>query len=64
MPFLATLTDTQLFRLWNRILTRIDLFFSGGGLYGVDMPTLCAVNPPLARAYLMIRAECRRRNDS
>lgn len=57
--FLQTMTDTQLARLYDRIVRRI---YSGEGCqFGYDLPTLWMTVPGLARAYVQVKAEGRRR---
>lgn len=59
--FLQSMTDDQLIRLWNRILTRIHEWASGGSMFGVDERTLYQCKPGLHRAFVVVRAEGRRR---
>lgn len=56
------LPPAQVRRLHQRILTRIHRWSSeaGGGMFGVDLPTLAYYRPGLAKAYADVRAELKR----
>lgn len=60
-PFLRSTTDSQLVRLWNRILRRIHKWGEGGEMFGIDERTLRLCEPGLHRAFIAVRAEGRRR---
>lgn len=56
------LPPAQVRRLHQRILTRIQRWGEGGGMFGVDIRTLAHSRPGLAKAYADVRAELKRRN--
>lgn len=58
---LRTFTDTQLERLFQKILTKIQKRFSGGTSFGVDLPTLALCEPGLWYCYMAVKAEGSRR---
>ena len=58
---LQDLTDTQLERLYERVLRKIHCDGGGYQPWGWDLPTLCATRPQLAKTYVDIRHEGARR---
>lgn len=58
---LNDLPPAQVRRLHQRILTRIQRWGEGGGMFGVDLRTLSSCRPGLAKAYADVRAELKRR---
>lgn len=62
--YLRSLTDSQLARLFRKILERIEKAFQRGTLYGIDLPTLSTVEPYWAQAYLLVRHEGYRRTQA
>lgn len=60
-PFLATISNDQLNRLYYRAYWKMRKLFEGGDDYGVDWPTLYASYPSWHRTLKMIHEEFKRR---
>lgn len=58
---LSHLSDDQLSGRFNKVLDKIHKAFRGGGMFGVDEPTLHAVHPELHAEYMDLRKEGRKR---
>jgi hypothetical protein len=63
-PYIQTITDKQLFRLFCRLMERFNLATAGGGRFGTDLVTMRIVEPGYYADYVRLRHEATRRKES
>ena len=63
-PYLQTITDKQLVRLFCRLMERFNLATAGGGRFGTDLVTMRIVEPGYYADYVRLRREAKRRKES
>jgi hypothetical protein len=63
-PYLQTITDKQLLRLFCRLMERFTLATAGGGRFGTDLVTMRIVEPGYYADYIRLRHEAKRRKDA